>query len=354
MKQKLSILPAFFSLCGLLSGCAGSLVPPEAAGGALPVRLYARGGALEGTGTTTTTRTAPGEAFTASVAFTSASGQYAPLTGMYEGVWTADVDASGKMEWNTGGGISAPVYPPDGAYLYLAAIAPAATLQGGTATYTLTGQQDLLYAGELRGCMWDGERFSGNTYVQNDRPLLFTHLLTRLQFKACKGQTANSDVRITRITVNEAKTQAAVPLATGVPSFSGSAGMSLVPSDGSVTSTTPAYLGSLMLPPAADGEAYTLTVETSVGTYSHVQIAYDNGASGNLQAGISHEVTLRISYNDPGPGPGPGPDPGTDPDPEPEPETTPLTITVAVGEWTVVNAGNLEIEGKNEEGKNEK
>lgn len=344
MKQKLSILPAFLSLCGLLSGCAGSIIPPDAGDEALAVQLYARGGALEGTGTTT--RTQPGEAFTASVAFATESGQYAPPAGTYGGVWTARVDASGKIGWDTDDGIASPVYPPDGAYLYLVAVAPAVTPQDGVATYTLTGGQDLLYAGELRGNMWDGERFAGNTYVQNDKPLRFNHLLTRLHFKARKGQSSNSDVQITRITVNGAKTQAAVPLATGVPSFSGSTGMSLAPVSGSITGTTPTDLGSLMLPPA-DESAYTLTVETSVGTYSDVQITYNGSASGFLQAGMSHEVTLNISYNEPDPDPDPDPGPGTDPDPEPE--KTPLTITVAVGEWKVVDAGDLGIEQKNVE-----
>lgn len=110
MKQKLSILPAFLSLCGLLSGCAGSIIPPEAGDEALAVQLYARGGALEGTGTTT--RTQPGEAFTASVAFATGSGQYAPPAGTYGGVWTARVDASGKIGWDTDDGIASPVYPP--------------------------------------------------------------------------------------------------------------------------------------------------------------------------------------------------------------------------------------------------
>lgn len=78
-----------------------------------------------------------------------------------------------------------------------------------------------------------------------------------------------------------------------------------------------------------------------------MQITYSGSASGFLQAGMSHEVTLNISYNEPDPDPDPDPGPGTDPDPEPE--KTPLTITVAVGEWKVVDAGDLGIEQKNVE-----
>ena len=88
-------LLAFAGIAGIAAGCtdsdsdSGEVYPVEEA---VPVQLFARGGALEGTATLT--RTEPEEAFKASVAFSSASGQYAPLTGEKEGIWTADVDKS--------------------------------------------------------------------------------------------------------------------------------------------------------------------------------------------------------------------------------------------------------------------
>ena len=311
MKRKLkTLLPlccplVFAVLSGLAAGCtdsdSGNGEVPQVEE-AIPVQLFARGGALEGTATLT--RTEPEEAFKASVAFASESGQYASLTGEKEGIWTADVDQSGTITWNTEGGKAAPVYPPYGDYLYLVAWAPMAVPTSGTVIYPLTGQEDLLYVSELRGCKWDGERFSGNTLSKNDKPLAFNHLLTRIRFEACKKKNEGLPVTIQKVTVNEAKTQAIVPLATGEPSFntpSGStAGLSLTPADGSneVANTTPVELGNLMLPPL-DGNAgaeYTLTVETSAGIYNNVRITYSDAQSSEiLKAGMSHVVTLALS-----------------------------------------------------------
>ena len=309
MKRKLrTLLPlccplVFAVLSGLAAGCtdsdSGEVSPTEEA---IPVQLFARGGALEGTATLT--RTEPEEAFKASVAFASESGQYASLTGDKEGIWTAAVDNSGTITWNTESGKAAPVYPLYGDYLYLVAWAPEAVPKDGTVTYTLTGQEDLLYVSELRGCKWDGERFSNNTLKERDKPLTFNHLLTRIRFKAGKKQNGGLPVTIQKVTVNETKTQAIVPLATGEPSFNtpsgGTAGLSLTPADGSneVASTTPVELGSLMLAPLGgnEGVEYTLTVETSTGIYNNVKITYsDTQSSEILKAGISHVVTLTLS-----------------------------------------------------------
>ena len=314
MKRKLkTLLPvgwllrltALAVLAGIATGCtdsdSGEVPLTEEA---IPVQLFARGGALEGSAAVTVTRTEPEEAFKASVAFASESGQYASLTGEKEGIWTADVDKSGGMTWNTEGGKAAPVYPPYGDYLYLVAWAPMTAPTDGAATYALTGQQDLLYVSELRGCKWDGERFYGNTLSEKNKPLTFNHLLTRIRFKACKKKSEGLPVTIRKVTVNEAKTQAIIPLATGEPSFntpsSGTAGLSLTPAESSneVASTTPVELGNLMLPPL-DGNAgaeYTLTVETSTGTYNNVRITYSDAQSSEiLKAGMSHVVTLALS-----------------------------------------------------------
>jgi hypothetical protein len=311
MKRKLrTLLPVgcllgLAALSGLAAGCtdsdSGEVPLTEEA---IPVQLFARGGALEGSAAATVTRTESGEAFKASVAFSSESGRYTPLNGKNEGIWTADVDKSGVITWNTEGGKAAPVYPPYGDYLYLVAWAPEAVPKDGTVTYTLTGQEDLLYVNELQGCKWDGERFSNNTLKERDKPLTFNHLLTRIRFKACKKKSGGLPVTILKVTVNEAKAQAIVPLATGEPLFStpsdGTAGLSLTPADGSneVANTTPVELGSLMLPPLSENAEteYTLTVETSTGTYNNVKIIYgDAQPSDILKAGMSHVITLTLS-----------------------------------------------------------
>lgn len=312
-RKRLILLPACFCLLSLLSGCTDN-DDSAATEEIVPVRLFARGGALEGVSGGSpqggATRTEPGVAFTASVAFSSVEGEYTSLDGPCEGIWTADVAAptsgstEGGVTWRTeGGATAAPVYPRYGDYLYLVAYAPVQSKPtDGTASYILTGQEDLLYVKELQGNKRDGNRFSGNTKAADDKPLVFNHLLTRLSFKARKKQADGLTVKINKITVNGAQTQATVPLATGIPAFStpadGSKGLSLTPANGGVdvAGTDNVEVGSLMLPPVTKPETYTLTIETSVGNYNNVRIDYGNGADASqlLRPGVSHEVVLNV------------------------------------------------------------
>lgn len=311
-RKRLILLPACFCLLSLLSGCTDN-DDSAATEEIVPVRLFARGGALEGVSDGSpddaSTRIEPGVAFTASVAFSSVEGEYTSLDGPCEGIWTADVAApvsgstEGGVTWRTeGGATAAPVYPRYGDYLYLVAYAPAqSNPTDGTASYILTGQEDLLYVKELQGNKRDGNRFSGNTQSASDKPLVFNHLLTRLSFKARKKQADGLTVKINKITVNGAQTQATVPLATGIPAFStpadGSKGLSLTPTGGvDVAGTDNVEVGSLMLPPVEKPDTYTLTIETSVGNYNNVRIDYGNGADASqlLRPGVSHEVVLNV------------------------------------------------------------
>lgn len=323
-KRKLSgLLPGcLLPVCLLtmtVAGCTDNVVP--ATDTELSIQLHARGGALEGAAT----RTEQGDAFTASVAFSSTAGAYSSLDKAYEGVWTADVSTSGDLAWKTGGGITTPEYSPYGDDLYLVAYAPAQTPSSGTVTYDLTTQPDLLYANELQGNRWDGNRFAGNTQSDKDQPLVFNHLLTRLSFKVCKKQAGGLAVRVIRITVNGADTQAVFPLSTGQAAFStpdGNKGLSLTVAGGGadISSTVPVEVGKLMLPPVDTPSAYTLTVETSVGTYNNVNISYEDTQGDKLlKAGISHEITLAITDR----------------------ELEVSSITVAP--WTLIDAGSLDI-----------
>ncbi|WP_300703969.1 fimbrillin family protein [Bacteroides sp.] len=328
MKRKLLGILSSYCLLLLSQGCADITALPDTDEAVVPIRLCARGGAIQGS---VVTRTEPKEAFTASVAFSTTQGNYTSLSDdEYEGVWKASVGAEGTMTWTSKEGSTtsaSPFYPRYGAYLYLVAYSPQAVPTNGEVSYTLTGQEDLLYVKELQGNCWDGEKFSGNTQSDKDKSLTFNHLLTRLCFKACKKQADGLAVKITRITVNEALTQAVVPLATGVPAFSATTpGLSLTPKDGGkdVTGTTAVAVGNLMLPPLGNTGKYTLTVETSVGTFSNIEISYGGvSAADILKAGISHEVTLSIADKS-------------------------LSITsVEVKEWTLVEAGDVEIGERN-------
>lgn len=325
MKRKLFGLLSSYFLLLLSQGCTDVTALPATGGAVVPVQLCARGGALQGSAAT---RTEPKEAFDASVAFSTTSGDYTSLSNdEYEGVWKASVSTEGAMTWTSKGDgdvtLASPFYPRYGAYLYLVAYAPQAEPAGGAVTYTLSGQEDLLYVKELRGNCWDGDRFSGNTQPDKDKLLTFNHLLTRLCFKACKKQADGLAVKITRITVKEALTRAVVPLATGVPVFSATTpGLSLTPQGGGkeITNTSPVAVGNLMLPPLGDTGKYTLTVETSVGTYNNIEISYGEASGADiLQAGMSHEVTLSIA------------------------DKALSIVSIEVKEWIPVDAGDVEI-----------
>lgn len=282
-------LYCFFSFCCLLLLMAGCSQEPSSQG-LVPLELRVRETALS----QATGRSLPEQAFPATVALTTAEDDYSGLSGSNEGVRDIAVATDGTVSWQ-----SPAYYPPDGSWLWLVAFSPKATPVSGEVTYTLTGNEDLLYAPQLRGNRWDGERFSGNTDSAADRPLAFRHLLSRLQFLACKAGTDGVAVKIKKITVKEAQSSATLTLATGQVVFGGTAGLSLTLSgEGTEVATIdPVALGNLIVPPLTIGASgYTLDVETSVGTYSDVPVQFPDFSSGPLlQAGLSHKVTLTLS-----------------------------------------------------------
>lgn len=244
----------------------------------------------------------PEQAFTATVYRSTEQGAYADLTGEWEGSREATVSTAGTMTWS--GSAPFPTYPRYGDWIYVVAVSPSpSSVSGGTASYTLTGTQDLLYAPEIRGNRWDGYRFSGNpaNVGVGDQALAFSHLLTRIQFKAKKKIADGVAVKVTKVTVNGVKNRVSLPLVPGSggkaqPTFSGDAALSWTASGGGVevTTTTIVDLGTLLLPPLASG-TYILTVETSVGTYTNISITFGTSSGASFEAGKSHVVMLEIS-----------------------------------------------------------
>ena len=288
------------SLC-FLAACSSdvSLLVEEA----VPLDLCAGGDALIQTSVTRADNL-PEKAFDATVMLTTSKGDYSGLTAKYEGSYAVTVGSDGSVSWKLQNGVQ-PVYPETGSWLYAVAISPTSVSDGsGNVSYTLTGKEDLLYAPEIRGNKWDGDRFAGNTNNSYDKPLEFSHLLTRLQLKACKKQADGLAVKITCVKVNEAESAVTLLLATGVPTFSGAKGLSLLPGEGGTGKEVPSdgttiALGDLLLPPLTAGHTYTLDVETSTGTYQNIPIVFSGApATTKFQAGVSHEVTLTLSDNE--------------------------------------------------------
>lgn len=287
MKRNITNLLLFLALLPV-TGCSDKMAQEESA--PVPINLYATGKDLSAV--TKATEIVP---FGTTIFASTQSGVYTTLDALYEWKKEANVGKDGSVSFTDN---SKPSYPETGGWIYLVAVAPqAATIDQskGTVTYTLSNTpQDILYAKEIRGSRWDNQRFSGNTNSANDKPLVYDHLLTQLKFKAKKVNNTAKSVKVTKISVKNVKNVLSVPLATGKPACSGSAQLDLPPANGVEVSGTLTAIGSLLLPPLESG-SYSITVETSIGTFSDVPITFDKSTLQPFQSGVSHEITLAIS-----------------------------------------------------------
>lgn len=311
----LLLLPALLSV----AGCSDKIAPDGRV--TEPIQLYAAGDGLSAA--SKAADAAKIEPFGTTIFASTQSGIYTALDAPYEWTKAANVAANGSVSFTDN---SKPSYPETGGWIYLVAVAPTAgnnaiDTDNGTVTYTLNDTpQDLLYAKEIRGSRWDNQRFFGNSDVTKDQPLVYNHLLAQLKFEARKADDAGLAVQITKITVNNVQTKATVALADGTTTFADpKSPLNLTPAnDGvKVNSTSPVEVGNLFVPPLQSG-TYTITVETSVGTFPNVSINF-TGDNGRLKAGVSNMVTLTIS-------------------------DTSLGITsVKVAEWTTVPQGEFNL-----------
>lgn len=290
----LLLLPALLSV----AGCSDKIAPDGRV--TEPIQLYAAGDGLSAA--SKAADAAKIEPFGTTIFASTQSGIYTVLDAPYEWTKAANVAANGSVSFTDN---SKPSYLETGGWIYLVAVAPTAgndaiDTDNGTVTYTLNDTpQDLLYAAEIRGSRWDNQRFSGNSDATKDQPLVYNHLLAQLKFEARKADAAGLAVQITKITVNNVQTKATVALADGTTTFekapSGATSLNLTPANGGVevNSTSPVEVGNLFVPPLQSGETYTITVETSVGTFKDVSITFTG--NNKLQAGVSNMVTLTIS-----------------------------------------------------------
>ncbi|WP_293740829.1 fimbrillin family protein [uncultured Parabacteroides sp.] len=289
MKRNITNLLLFLALLPV-TGCSDKMAQEESA--PVPINLYATGKDLSAV--TKATEIVP---FGTTIFASTQSGVYTTLDALYEWKKEANVTKEGYVSFTDN---SKPSYPETGGWIYLIAVAPvpqAASIDQskGTVTYTLSNTpQDILYAKEIRGSRWDNQRFSGNTTPANDKPLVYDHLLTQLKFKAKKVNNTTKSVKVTKISVKGVKNVLSVPLATGKPVCSGSAQLDLTPANGVEVSGTLTAIGPLLLPPLESG-SYSITVETSIGTFSDVPITFDKSTPQPFQSGVSHEITLAIS-----------------------------------------------------------
>lgn len=296
----LLLLPAFM----LVSGCSDSeqsepeLVPIE-------LRASERGEVA----TKADEATEVTKAFETTIFASKRDGDYMGLTpSETDNEWTkeAEVAIGGEITLTDG---STPTYPKYGKKIYLVAVAPKLAeivaeynSDAGKVTYQLDGQTDLMYASQIEGQRWDGDRFSGNTNG-TEKPLIYRHLLTQLTFKAQKKTADGLTVKVKSISVAGAGS-VTLNLSDGTTEFATNTKdlKYTLPDDGKdINDTDAASLdGCLLLPPLDKSGAYKLTVETSVGTFKDLAISFDSasGSSGSgdhFAPGYSYEITLEIS-----------------------------------------------------------
>lgn len=284
----LLLLPAFILLPA--TGCSDGETPrPDVADTPRRIELSATGDPLTAVG-----KAARSDAFGSTVFATTRQGVYTELTQTYEWRKQATVGADGQVSLPDN---PVPAYPANGAWIYLTAVAPeadASAISNGTVTYALTGLNDVLFAGEIRGHKRDGHLFSGNTDRAKDTPLVFGHLLTQLQFEVKKSTGYGVPVTIRKITVKEVSAQLTLSLATGVAVFSAPRDLSLSFST-QVAGTTAVPVGSFLVAPLASSATYKITVDTSIGTFSDIPLTLSGAAADTrFQAGVSHKITLTL------------------------------------------------------------
>lgn len=189
-------------------------------------------------------------------------------------------------------------YPANGDKVYFYAYAPTvasvATAAGAaTASYTITGQEDIMAAQVVSGIA--KPTAAGGTQTQ---PVFaFTHKLMQLKFVVVKDATFQEATTVTNITVKDIKTTASLNIGSGALSFSGTASQTVKidPTSGNSIITTPGTTLSqvLMIEPAT---SVKLSVSTGSGatliTYPDITIS---GLSNT--AGTSHAITLTFKQN---------------------------------------------------------
>lgn len=128
-------------------------------------------------------------------------------------------DASGQFHFYSENGMR--YYPEDGSHLYFYAFSPACAVQDANnpklVSWNLTGQEDIMYAKDLRGI----SKISGDHIDGQIQPeFKFKHLLTRLNFR-CRRETGFADyIYITGITIKNQRCKAQLDLDLGKLSFS--------------------------------------------------------------------------------------------------------------------------------------
>lgn len=228
-----------------------------------------------------------GEAFDAKVLASSKSKDYSTNNLL----WTTE--NAGNISVGTDDAVAFnPIqyYPADGDAIYMIGIAPrpTETINNGTINYTITGEEDIMFASEI----------SGSKNDKADKALAFKHLLTQLKIKVVAENQEAIDAwgTITSIEVVDPATvltlnlkdgtiaEAATPAKTNLPLKGFTTGMLIPNNDKSEAATVAGY--SMVLPKTTGN--YQLMVKTSKNT-TGMPIT---PSLTKLDASTAYEITL--------------------------------------------------------------
>ena len=222
------------------------------------------------------------------------------------GNWLTDgaiYDGMNDLQVNSGSSsvltLSTPKYYPSDASkkLYFYAWSPAASsiTAGGSgsapvANYTLTGQEDILWAKDDRGIAKD-------VPSQSSQPSLnFTHKLKQVKFKLVKDASFEEGQTVSSIKITQVKTSAKLNLSDGTLTFDGQADQELdypidTGTDDAITAEGTEMHSCVMFEPGA-----TFTISITVGGVEYRDVTVSLGDGG--VAGNSYLVTLTFKRND--------------------------------------------------------
>lgn len=129
-------------------------------------------------------------------------------------------DENGNFHFNTENGSR--YYPEDGSHVYFHAFSPANAIQDTTdykkVSWTLTGQEDIMYARDLRGI----RKAHGSDFDSISQPqpeFKFEHLMTRLDFKLARGNGYGERLKVYSLEIFDFEDKASLDLSFGSLTF---------------------------------------------------------------------------------------------------------------------------------------
>ena len=181
-------------------------------------------------------------------------------------------------------------YPANTDKVYFYAYSPAATYGAGsssaapTASWTLTGKQDVMWAKVDKGIAKNPVRAS-----QEQPSFAFTHKLKQVTFKVKKDASFEDGIKLTSLKIIGAKTSARLNLATGALTCSGSGDLTAFASTAgqTITATATAAGTAVMFEP---GTSFKVRAVAGGVTYADVAVTLSGTDAGT--AGTSYEITL--------------------------------------------------------------